>query len=127
MSFEPKTGGCFCGRIRYRIDAPLSGARSCHCSRCRKAFSGAGSAYAEVDAEAFTWTAGEDALTIYETAPGWGMGFCSRCGGNLFWWLDEGDQVSIFAGTLDGSTGLKIAEHIHTDTKGDYYDIPGRF
>ena len=42
------TGGCFCGRVRYRVDAPLRGGRSCHCSRCRKAFSGAGSAYAEV-------------------------------------------------------------------------------
>ena len=42
------TGGCFCGRVRYQITARLNAGRSCHCSRCRKAFSGAASAYAEV-------------------------------------------------------------------------------
>src|SRR6185503_9072622 len=45
----PLTGGCFCGRVRYQIAAPLKAGRSCHCSRCRKAFSGAGSAYAEIE------------------------------------------------------------------------------
>jgi hypothetical protein len=38
------TVGCFCGHVRYQISAPLRRTRSCHCSRCRKAFSGAGSA-----------------------------------------------------------------------------------
>ena len=31
--------------------------------------------------------------------------------------------MSIFAGTLDGETGLSIAGHIFADDKGDYYQI----
>jgi hypothetical protein len=74
------TGGCFCGRVRYQVNGPLSGGRGCHCSRCRKAFSGAGSAYAEVTPGTFSWISGADNLTNYASAPGWGnecMGWLS--------------------------------------------------
>ena len=33
------TGECFCGEVRYQVTGKLHDARSCHCSRCRKAFS----------------------------------------------------------------------------------------
>ena len=56
-------GGCFCGRVRYQIDAPLSAGRSCHCSQCRKAFSGSGSAYTELVPGSFSWISGEENLT----------------------------------------------------------------
>ena len=63
------TGGCFCGAVRYRIDAPLAAARSCHCSRCRKAFSGPGSAYAEVVPDSFSWTTGEEQPDVLRVGP----------------------------------------------------------
>ena len=44
----PITGECFCGKVKYQIDGRLRDARSCHCSRCRKAFSAQASAYALV-------------------------------------------------------------------------------
>ena len=77
------TGGCFCGRVRYRVVAPLGPGRSCHCSRCRKVFSGTGSAYSEVAPGSFSWTSGEDQLAHFETAPGWGLCFCRTCGSTL--------------------------------------------
>jgi hypothetical protein len=33
-------------------------------------------------------------------------------------------HVSIFAGTMDGDTGLRLETQIHTGSKGDYYDLP---
>ena len=77
------SGGWFCGRVRYRISAPLSPGRSCHCSRCRKAFSGAGSAYAEVEPGSLSWVTGAENLTQYESTPGWGLCFCKTCGSTL--------------------------------------------
>ena len=47
------TGECFCGEIKYRVNGVLRDARSCHCSRCRKAFSSQASAYALVEPEEF--------------------------------------------------------------------------
>ena len=73
-------GECFCGSVKYEIDGPLKSARSCHCSRCRKAFSSASSAFAEiVDLSKFKWTKGEDKVQQYESVKGWGLGFCNVC------------------------------------------------
>ena len=74
------TGECFCGDIRYEIDGNVHDARSCHCSRCRKAFSGAGSAYALVRPGTFRWVAGQDQLKNYTGEHGAGLAFCTRCG-----------------------------------------------
>ena len=72
------TGECFCGAITYQIDGRLRDARSCHCSRCRKAFSAQASAYAEVEPGTFHWTSGEALLSTYSTGQGFGLQFCSR-------------------------------------------------
>lgn len=50
-------------------------------------------------------------------------GFCTRCGGNLFWKQDGSNVIYVTAGTLDKPTGLKIGEHIFVASKSDYYDI----
>lgn len=118
------TGGCFCGQVRYRIDAPLRVARSCHCSRCRKAFSGAGSAYAEVEPAAFAWTSGEGKITTYETTPGWGMGFCRTCGTTLCG-LHEGQVHGVTLGSVDGDPGVRIAMHIFVGSKAPWDHIGG--
>ena len=31
------TGGCQCGAVRYRLDAPPNDANICHCRMCQKA------------------------------------------------------------------------------------------
>jgi len=51
-------------------------------------------------------------------------GFCSTCGSNLFWRRFNVDYTSIWAGTIDGPTGLVMDTQIHTETKGDYYELP---
>jgi hypothetical protein len=118
------TGGCFCGRVRYQISAPLVGARSCHCSRCRKAFSGAGSAYAEVTPGAFSWILGADNLTHYESAPGWGLCFCRTCGTTLCG-THEADVHGVTLGSVDGDPGVEIDMHIFVDSKAPWDRIGG--
>lgn len=118
------TGGCFCGRIRYRIDAPLDKGRSCHCSRCRKAFSGAGSAYAEVAPGSFSWLEGEPELTRYESAPGWGLGFCRTCGTTLCG-LRDGQVHGVTLGSVDGDPGVEISVHLFVDSKAPWDHIGG--
>jgi hypothetical protein len=58
-------GECFCGDIKYQVTGKLRDARSCHCSRCRKAFSSQASAYALVEPQEFEWLCGKDLLTSY--------------------------------------------------------------
>lgn len=118
------TGGCFCGRVRYRITAPLGPGRSCHCSRCRKAFSGAGSAYAEVADGAFAWVSGEDNLGRFATAPGWGLCFCRTCGSTLCG--TAGDRIhGVTLGSVDGDPGVRIEMHLFVGSKAPWDHIGG--
>lgn len=118
------TGGCFCGRVRYDIDAPLKLARSCHCSRCRKAFSGAGSAYAEVEPGSFRWAAGKENIARHESSPGWGLCFCRFCGSTLCG--IHGDEVhGVTLGCIDGDPGVEIEMHIFVDSKAPWDHIGG--
>jgi hypothetical protein len=118
------TGGCFCGAVRYRITAPLRAARSCHCSRCRKTFSGAGSAYAEVEPGSLEWLHGERALVRYESAPGWGLAFCGTCGTTLCGYA--GNEVhGVTLGTVDGDPGIQIQAHIFVGSKAVWDHIGG--
>jgi hypothetical protein len=120
----PLTGGCFCGEVRYRIHTPLRAARSCHCSRCRKAFSGAGSAYAEVVPGSFEWTRGERRLLRYESAPGWGLCFCGNCGTTLAG-LHDGAVHGITLGSVDGDPGVEIEAHLFVGSKAPWDHIGG--
>ncbi len=118
------TGGCFCGRVRYKVGAPLLNARSCHCSRCRKAFSGAGSAYAEVVPGSFAWVAGEGELSQYESTPGWGLCFCRVCGSTLCG-VHEGAVHGITLGCVDGDPGVSISVHIFVGSRAPWDHIGG--
>ncbi len=118
------TGGCFCGRVRYQIDAPLINARCCHCSRCRKAFSGAGSAYAEVAPGAFSWIRGASELTSFESGAGWGLVFCRTCGTTLCG-THHAEVHGITLGTVDGDPGVQITMHIFVGSKAPWDHIGG--
>ncbi len=118
------TGGCFCGLVRYEIRAPLKAARSCHCSRCRKAFSAAASAYAQVEPGAFAWVAGAAHLVRYQSAPQWGWCFCGRCGSTLCG-THEGEVHGVTLGCVDGDPGVEIAMHLFVGSRAPWDHIGG--
>jgi hypothetical protein len=94
---------------------------ACHCIQCRKT-SGHHVA-ATSAARGDIAVTGE--VTWYRSSGMARRGFCGVCGSNLFW-DGPGENLSIFAGTLDGATGLALAGHIFCADKGDYYEIaPG--
>ena len=117
------TGECFCGAVQYRIDGALRDARSCHCSRCRKAFSAQASAYALVDANDFCWIAGEALLTSYIGAHGAGKQFCGLCGSTLVGIVD-GHVHGIALGCLNEDPGITLQRHIFVGSKARWEEIP---
>lgn len=117
------TGECFCGAIRYEITGSLRDARSCHCSRCRKAFSSQASAYALVDAADFRWVTGEQMLTTYTGKHGFGLQFCSTCGSTLCG-IFGGQVHGVTLGCINGDPGVQIAQHIFTGSKASWEVLP---
>jgi hypothetical protein len=119
----PITGGCFCGAITYEINGPLHDARSCHCSRCRKAFSAQASAYAVVDPVQFAWRSGEALLHAYESQAGAGLMFCSQCGSTLCG-IFNGIVHGVTLGCVDGDPEVVVTRHIYVGSKAAWEIMP---
>jgi len=117
------TGECFCGEVKYEITGLLRDARSCHCSRCRKAFSSQASAYALVNPSEFRWITGTELLTSYVGEHGFGLQFCKQCGSTLCGiYKDEIHGVTL--GCLNEDPEIKIGRHIFVGSKASWEVIP---
>ena len=117
------TGGCFCGAVRYQIDGSLFDARSCHCSRCRKAFSAQASAYALVEPADFSWVSGETLLNTYHSQAEFGLAFCRICGSTLVG-LFKDDVHGVTLGCVDGDPQVEIGKHIFVASKAPWEVMP---
>ena len=101
----------------------LRDARSCHCSRCRKAFSSQASAYALVDPKEFEWLSGEALLTSFVGKHGFGLQFCSKCGSTLCGIFDSTIH-GITLGCVNGDPNIEIGRHIYVGSKASWELIP---
>jgi hypothetical protein len=117
------SGECFCGGVTYEISGRLRDARSCHCSRCRKAFSAQASAYALVDPDDFRWLTGEKQLTFYRSGRGFGLQFCSKCGSTLCG-VFEGAIHGVTLGCTNGDPDVEIGRHIFVGSKASWEVVP---
>jgi len=117
------TGSCFCGSVAYKVEGELRGARSCHCSMCRKAFSAQASAYALVNPKEFSWLSGEELLTSYASSKDAGLMFCSICGSTLCGTY-QGNAHGVTLGCVDGDPHIEIGMHIFVGSKAPWETIP---
>lgn len=111
-------GSCLCGQITYRTDGPLRPVVACHCQQCRKT---SGHFVAATSCARGDITINGD-VAWYKSSDTARRGFCGICGSQMFW-DGPGANLSIFAGTFDGDTGLQLIGHIYCADKGDYYEI----
>ena len=93
------TGGCHCGRVRYRVTGALERLSECNCSICAKK----GILHWIVPREAFALLCGEDELTTYRFNTGVAQHhFCRHCGIHAFYVpRSHPDQIDVNARCLD--------------------------
>jgi hypothetical protein len=116
-------GSCLCGAVRFEVEGELPGPDACHCSQCRKS-SGHYFASSDVPRSALR-VSGEEHVTWYRSSEKVRRGFCSICGSTLFWDPIGRDWTAVAMGAFEAPTGTRLAKHIFTADKGDYYDIEG--
>jgi hypothetical protein len=114
-------GSCLCGAVNYEARGELRAVIACHCTQCRKATGHYGAA-TQVLAENLSVSG--PSLTWFRSSENAERGFCRICGGNLFWRQIGSDRISIWAGTIDGPTGLKMTSQLYVEDAGDYYELP---
>ncbi len=117
------TGECFCGAIEYEVTGSLRDPLSCHCSRCRKAFSSQSSNYARVESANFRWVSGKELLTSYVGKHGFGLLFCSVCGSTLAGTLDKAIH-GVTLGCLNEDPSMEEIHHIFVASKADWEVVP---
>lgn len=118
---EQHTGSCLCGMVKFTVRDALREVVACHCGQCRRQ---TGLYYAATNApdDAIT-VEGEEHIKWYRSSDDAQRGFCRECGSALFWKNRNDDFTSILAGAFDQPSGLKVARHIYTADKGDFYEI----
>jgi len=117
------TGECFCGEVKYEVNGKLRDARSCHCSRCRKAFSSQASAYALVNPSEFQWISGTEYLTSYTGKHDFGLQFCKQCGSTLSG-IYQNEIHGVTLGCVNEDPKVEIGRHIFVGSKANWEVIP---
>jgi hypothetical protein len=113
-SKPPFTGQCYCGAVKYVIDAAILEHNFCNCGSCQKAHGALAVPWIVVPGGSFKITQGEVKKTRFE--PGTGCdchgarSFCPICGGQVYWQRDIGSEVDVCAMTLDDFSNFRGKE-----------------
>lgn len=111
MAGEGLTGGCLCGRVRYRL-RNVKSAYWCHCAMCRRASGSAALPWASVARGDLEVTAGMPAA--FASSPGVVRRFCCDCGSPIVFDMAREADVDVTLGTLDQPDLLAPTHHIWT-------------
>ena len=112
-------GSCLCGEVRYELEGPGIRARTCHCSRCRKAGSSAYVAYVSTDLAHGQYTAGAARVRTFKVpdARYFKHAFCEACGSSVPRGDTERDLFIVPMGTLDDPPPRRPERHIFVGSK----------
>ena len=115
-------GSCLCSIVRWSFGGVFERMVHCHCEMCRKAHAAAFATYATGSDEHFHFDRGEEAITHYESSPGFRRAFCSRCGSVVPYPI-EGGRIGIPVGPLDDDPGVRASSHIYAAWKAPWHAI----
>ena len=125
---EKFTGGCNCGRIRYRLTQPPLIVHCCHCSFCQRETGAAFAVNALVETSSVMNEGGPVALinTPSESGKGQKIARCPDC--QIAVWSHYagfGEKVCfIRVGTLDDPAQAPPDVHIYTQSKQAWFQLP---
>ena len=127
-------GSCLCGRIKFEITGPLSPARNCHCTNCRKQHGSPFRSAARLQAKDFRWVEGEALVKFYESSPGTFRGFCSNCGSPIINRFDARStsasvrpgavaEYGVALAVLDDDPRVRASYHLFVASKPEWFEI----
>ena len=118
------TGGCQCGAVRYAYAGEPLEVTVCHCRDCQRQSGSAFGMSLFVAPERFRILEGRP--SVFEVVTDSGRiktcAFCPACGTRIYHQGQGG--VSIKAGTLDDTSGLRPTAHYWTKRKQPWVEIP---
>jgi len=106
------TGGCHCGRLRYRAEGEPLSHLLCHCRDCRRHSGAPLVGWTMYAATAVTLTQGEP--KIYRSSTHGRRHFCAECGTGLFYTnaVTIPDLIDIQSATYDEPDNVPAEGHV---------------
>lgn len=117
------SGGCLCGRVRYRIDGSLGPLVYCHCVQCRKAQGVGFAANVPVPMHNFEIVTGTGFVKGYCASPDKTRYFCANCGAPLYSHVTGAANIRLRVGSVDGAPTLTPSAHIFMSSKAPWIMI----
>jgi hypothetical protein len=116
MTATTTTGSCLCGDLRFQAQLPSKWVAHCHCSMCRRAHGAPLVTWVGFKSEAVRFDDPQSRLHWYESSPGAGRGFCSRCGTTLFFRSERWPgELHIVRSNFDGPLDREPQVHVSYD------------
>ena len=119
------TGTCWCGGVRFAVEAPFVRVTACHCTSCKRISGGGGTASGRARTEDVRILEGRQLITSYQPDEGTTKSFCSRCGTNLFGggWPDT-EFTSVRLSALDEPFEGPIEAHTFVRSLAPWEVLP---
>jgi hypothetical protein len=126
-SSDPLEGGCLCGALRYRCNAPPTDVGYCHCRLCQRSSGAPVLVWASIPVDHFSYETGDPA--IYRSSSTGQREFCATCGTQIaFRGQGRPAEVDINVGSLDDPSSVKPRRHIWTASRIPWFktadDLP---
>ena len=111
---EAMSGGCQCGRVRYRVTVRSDEAYLCHCRMCQRATGGVSIAFKNVKKVDVQWETCEP--DRYASSPIARRGFCSVCGTPLTFEFPDSENMDLTVGSFDDPSGFRPVQHFAVES-----------
>lgn len=100
----PITGGCYCGRVRYKLVEMPKSCGICHCRSCRRIAGAESVGWAVFDVGVFSFTS--ERPEEFRSSPGVERSFCGTCGTTLTYENEGRALIDVTLASLDDSEVL---------------------
>ncbi len=107
------TGGCACGRIRYRVKVANDEAYLCHCRMCQRATGGVSIAFKNVKKADLNWQHEPD---WYQSSPIALRPYCRECGTPLGFAFPDSENIDLTVGSFDEPARFKPVHHFGVES-----------
>ena len=111
---DQMSGGCACGRVRYKASVEPQEAYLCHCRMCQRSTGSVSIAFVNAKLDAMSWESEPD---WYESSPIARRPFCAQCGTSLGFQFREGsEKMDLTVASFDDPSPFKPKHHFGVES-----------
>ena len=110
---DEMTGGCACGRVRYRARVDSDEAYLCHCRMCQRATGSVSIAFKNLKKAGVTWESEPD---WYRSSPIARRPYCRECGTSLGFAFPDSEHMDLTVASFDDPSGFRPVHHFGAES-----------